>query len=66
VLIALGGDCRTPLGALAERAGDEIRLRAFVAGDEAAAPRRAERRSPWPSSAIAAHDLGLALGRELR
>jgi hydroxymethylbilane synthase len=65
VLIALGGDCRTPLGALAERVGDSIRLRAFVANAAAAAPRRAERQSPWPSTAIEAHDLGLSLGREL-
>jgi hydroxymethylbilane synthase len=66
VLIALGGDCRTPLGAFAERAGDAIRLRAFVASADGSAPRRAERTAPWPATATAAHDLGLALGRELR
>jgi hydroxymethylbilane synthase len=66
VLIALGGDCRTPLGAFAERAGDSIRLRAFVAESDGSAPRRAEREAPWPRSADAAHDLGLALGRKLR
>ena len=31
VLVALGGDCKTPLGAHAERLGDTLRLRAFVA-----------------------------------
>jgi hydroxymethylbilane synthase len=66
VLIALGGDCRTPLGALAERMGSTLRLRAFVADASGAALRRAERESPWPSSAEDAHDLGLSLGRALR
>jgi hydroxymethylbilane synthase len=66
VLIALGGDCRTPLGAFAERAGDAIRLRAFVANADGSAPRRAQREAPWPRNADAAHDLGLALGRQLR
>ena len=65
VLIALGGDCRTPLGAFAERSGDSIRLRAFVAKADGTALRRLERVSPWPAAAIDAHDLGLALGREL-
>jgi len=66
VLIALGGDCRTPLGAFAERTGGVLRLRAFVAAADGSAQRRAAREAPWPSSAIEAHDLGLALGRELR
>jgi hydroxymethylbilane synthase len=65
VLIALGGDCRTPLGAFAERSGDRIRLRAFVAKADGSVRRQAERVSPWPAAAIDAHDLGLALGREL-
>jgi hydroxymethylbilane synthase len=66
VLIALGGDCRTPLGAFAERAGEAIRLRAFVANADGSGLRRAERTAPWPGAATAAHDLGVALGRELR
>jgi hydroxymethylbilane synthase len=66
VLIALGGDCRTPLGAFAERVGDAIRLRAFVANADGSAPRRAQREMPWPRTADAAHDLGLVLGRHLR
>jgi hydroxymethylbilane synthase len=66
VLIALGGDCRTPLGAFAERVGDAIRLRAFVANADGSALRRAERTGPWPGADRAAHELGVALGRELR
>ena len=48
VLIALGGDCRTPLGAYAERAGTALRLRAFVARRPTASRRRdaRERESP--------------------
>ena len=66
VLIALGGDCRTPLGAFAERAGEAIRLRAFVANADGSGLRRAERTAPWPRAETAAHDLGVTLGRELR
>jgi hydroxymethylbilane synthase len=66
VLIALGGDCKTPLAAFAERAGDTIRLRAFVAHADGTAHRRGEREAPWPTSADEAHDLGLSLGRTLR
>ena len=65
VLIALGGDCRTPLGAFAERAGEAIRLRAFVANADGSGLRRGERTAPWPRAETAAHDLGVALGREL-
>jgi hydroxymethylbilane synthase len=66
VLIALGGDCKTPLAAFAERAGATIRLRAFVAHADGTAHRHAEREAPWPTSADEAHDLGLSLGRTLR
>jgi hydroxymethylbilane synthase len=66
VLIALGGDCRTPLGAFAERRGDAIRLRAFVANADGSGLRRAERTGAWPGAATQAHDFGVALGLELR
>ncbi len=66
VLIALGGDCRTPLAAFAERTGGALRLRAFVAAKDGSSPRRAEREGPWPETAAEAHAFGLALGRELR
>jgi hydroxymethylbilane synthase len=66
VLVALGGDCKTPLGAYAERAGDTLRLRAFVAEPDGTANRRGEREAPWPASADEAHNLGLALGLTLR
>jgi hydroxymethylbilane synthase len=66
VLVALGGDCRTPLAAFAERAGASMRLRAFVAAPDGSAPRRLERERAWPVDATQAHDFGLGLGRELR
>jgi hydroxymethylbilane synthase len=65
VLVALGGDCKTPLGAYAERVGTSIRLRAFVADEQGDALRRAERESSWPANATEAHDLGLSMGRTL-
>jgi hydroxymethylbilane synthase len=66
VLVALGGDCKTPLGAYAERSGDSIHLRAFVAGPDGSAPRRVDRRDGWPANEDAARELGLATGQALR
>jgi hydroxymethylbilane synthase len=66
VLVAVGGDCRTPLGAFAERAGASMRLRAFVAAADGSDPRRLERQRAWPADATEAHEFGLALGRALR
>jgi hydroxymethylbilane synthase len=66
VLLALGGDCRTPLGAHAEKAGDALRLRAFVALPDGSALRKGERSSPWPTSEDEAHALGRTLGDTLK
>jgi hydroxymethylbilane synthase len=65
VLIALGGDCKTPLAAHADRAAGVLRLRAFVADAEGASVRRAETSAAWPTTEEEAHALGLALGRSL-
>jgi hydroxymethylbilane synthase len=65
VLIALGGDCKTPLGAHADRFDDRLRLRAFVAEADGSRLRRAEDVVPWPASEAEAHGVGLALGRTL-
>jgi hydroxymethylbilane synthase len=65
VLVAVGGDCRTPLGAHAERTSDSIRLRAFVADADGARLRHAERVVPWPATETQAHLIGLELGRSL-
>jgi hydroxymethylbilane synthase len=65
VLVALGGDCKTPIAAYAEREDDRMRLRAFVAEVDGSRLRRGERRAAWPSSEGEATELGLSLGREL-
>lgn len=68
VLIALGADCKTPLGAYAERVEDgpaaSLRLRAFVVDAATGAVRRAEGTFPWPASDAEATALGQRLGRE--
>jgi hydroxymethylbilane synthase len=65
VLIALEGDCKTPLAAYATRDGGTMRLRAFVCEPDGARMRRSERTLPWPGEAEA-HDVGRALGRFLK
>ena len=64
VLIALGADCKTPLGAFAEKVGETMRLRAFViaAGDKTV-PK--EEIAPWPASDGDATAFGDRLGRQL-
>jgi hydroxymethylbilane synthase len=66
VMLALGGDCKTPLGAHAERLGDTLRLRAFVARPDGEGLRRAEREVAWPATEEAAHAVGRALGESLK
>ena len=66
VLLALGGDCKTPLGAHAERIGETLRLRAFVAGPGGEGLRRAERDAPWPATEEGAAALGRAMGEGLK
>jgi hydroxymethylbilane synthase len=65
VLVAVGGDCKTPLGAYAERAGGAMRLRAFIARPDGSGHRAAEQELPWPSTETEAHERGRALGRTL-
>jgi hydroxymethylbilane synthase len=66
VLIALGGDCKTPLGAHADRLDGSLRLRAFVAGPDGSNLRRAETITPWPESREDAHAVGMALGLTMK
>jgi hydroxymethylbilane synthase len=65
VLIALGGDCKTPLGAYAAKESDRLRLRAFVAEVDGSRVRKAERTVDWPATDAEAHEIGLALGHTL-
>ncbi len=65
VLIALEGDCKTPLGAYAIRRGEALHLRGFVCEPDGARMRRGEREVPWPTEATA-HELGFELGHALK
>lgn len=67
VLVALEGDCKTPLAAYAVRSDDGgIHLRAFVCDPDGQNLRRDEVRAAWPASDEAARALGEALGGRLR
>jgi len=65
VLDALGGDCKTPLGAYAERVGSSLRVRAFVADADGSNLRQGERNVPWPRDEAEARANGQELGRSL-
>ena len=68
VMIALEGDCKTPIGAYAERVsnGASLRLRAFFANPDLTGLRSAERTIPWPTREDDARRLGLDLGATLK
>jgi len=65
VMIALEGDCKTPLGAHAIKVGNELHLRAFIANPDGSNLRRGEEKSAWPASEDEAAKLGVALGKRL-
>ena len=67
VLVALEGDCKTPIGAFAERAqGGQLRLRAFVSEPDGSRLRDADHLFTWPGDEEAAHRLGLDVGVALK
>ncbi|MGH7284357.1 MAG: hydroxymethylbilane synthase, partial [Polyangiaceae bacterium] len=65
VLEALGGDCKTPLGAYAELAESRMFLRAFIASPDGSNRRAGERVAPHPISEEGARAVGLELGKSL-
>jgi hydroxymethylbilane synthase len=65
VLVALGGDCKTPLAAHATRTNGSMRLRAFLANPDGTGHRRAEVTVPWPEEESEARDVGLTVGRSI-
>ena len=69
VLAALGADCKTPLGAYAERIEQDgavtMRLRAFVANGTDPLGRRQDQTVPWPASDDDATAFGLSVGGAL-
>lgn len=63
VLQALGADCKTPLGAYAQRAADGgMRLRAFVIAADGTL-KRDDQTHAWPVSDEAATALGMSMGQ---
>lgn len=65
VMIALEGDCKTPLAAHAVRTGDILHLRAFFARPDGTSLRRAEDHANWPGSDEEAEAIGRDLGQRL-
>jgi hydroxymethylbilane synthase len=65
VLVALGGDCKTPLGAYASRVGDTIHLRAFLAQPDGTGLQAGDRTASWPRSEAESREIGLRLGESL-
>lgn len=66
VMIALEGDCRTPLGAFAEKVGEKMKLRAFVSDPDGTNLRRAEDAVAWPAEDDEARAVGLRVGGALK
>jgi hydroxymethylbilane synthase len=66
VMVAVEGDCQTPVAAYAIRSGGELWLRALLAEPDGSNYRAGERRAPWPASALEAAAIGRDLGAELR
>jgi hydroxymethylbilane synthase len=66
VMLAINGNCTTPVGAYGVRRGDALFLRAFLAEPDGSRPRSAETTVPFPSNAEAAAEIGSKLGARLR
>jgi hydroxymethylbilane synthase len=71
VMVALEGDCKTPLGAYGERrvlshGVLELHLRAFICDPDGQNLRHAEETVAWPASDDAARIVGEALGAKLK
>ena len=66
VMVALEGDCKTPLGAYAIRDGDDIRVRAFVTTPEGKDRRAADERFAWPGTDAEAAEIGAKVGSAIR
>ncbi|WP_394826192.1 hydroxymethylbilane synthase [Pendulispora albinea] len=66
VMIAVEGDCRTPIAAHAIRTAEgALHLRAFIANPDGTHCRTTERTIPWPSSESEAAGVGRDVGHHL-
>lgn len=66
VMLAVEGNCQTPVAAFAERRGGLLRLRAMLAEPDGSNLRRADRSCAWPSTLAEALAFGKQLGATLR
>jgi hydroxymethylbilane synthase len=70
VMVALEGDCRTPIGAYAERLENDgasfLLLRAFAADPDGGRYRATERKVAWPKTEADARALGLDVGASIK
>ena len=66
VMLAINGNCTTPVAAFGVRRGDALFLRAFLAEPDGSRPRSAETTVPFPGSPEAAAEIGSNLGARLR
>jgi hydroxymethylbilane synthase len=65
VMLAINGNCTTPVAAFGLREGDSLHLRAFLAEPDGSRPRSAQITVPFPQNADAAAEIGRKLGEEL-
>ncbi|HEX2874317.1 MAG TPA: hydroxymethylbilane synthase [Polyangiaceae bacterium] len=65
VMLAINGNCTTPVAAFGLRQGDSLFLRAFLAEPDGSRPRSVETTLPFPESAEAAAEIGRRLGAQL-
>jgi len=65
VMEALGGDCKTPLGAYAQAIESSLFLRAFIANPDGTNRRAGERIVPHPISEADARQIGIELGKSI-
>ena len=66
VMIAVEGDCRTPIAAYAVRTeSGRLHVRAFIARPDGSACRKTERTLQWPTSEADAATLGQDIGHHL-
>lgn len=66
VMLAINGNCTTPVAAFGVRRGESLHLRAFLAEPDGSRPRSAETTLPFPLNAAAAGVVGQELGAQLR
>jgi hydroxymethylbilane synthase len=65
VMVALNGDCRTPIAAYGTRDGDALVLRVMVADPDGSRVRRTSARTSWPLYEAEARAFGVEIGRSL-